>query len=182
MSASSFSRLFEVAQAEGEPRSVTVEATEAERAALASEMGIPAIASLKASLTISEAGRGRFDVTGEVRAKLTQICVVTLDPFESELVEPVEIRFAPPEEVERAETAYAGRREEDPTGLDMPEPPDVIENGRIDLGRVAAEFAALALDPYPRKPGVEFESPAVEEAETEKPSPFAALAKLKQKP
>ena len=182
MSAHPFSRPFEVAQAEGEPRSLSIEATEAERAALAAAMELRAIASLKAELTVSEAGRGRFNVTGEVRAKLTQTCVVTLEPFESELKEPVEIGFAPLEEVERAENAYAARREDDPTGLEMPEPPDAIENGRIDLGWVAAEFLALALDPYPRKPGVEFESPQPEAEPDEKASPFAALAKLKEKP
>jgi len=47
---------------------------------------------------------------------------------------------------------------------------------------VAAEFLALALDPYPRKPGVEFESPQPEAEPDEKASPFAALAKLKEKP
>ena len=35
-------------------------------------------------------------------------------------------------------------------------------NGRIDLGQLAAEFLALGLDPYPRKPGVEF-APVVED-------------------
>ncbi len=182
MSAQAFSRPFEVSQAEGEARTVTIEATEAERAALAAAMELPGIAALKAELTVSEAGRGRFTVTGEVRARLTQTCVVTLEDFESDVSEPVEISFAPPEEVERAESAYAARRDDDPTGLEMPEPPDAIENGRIDLGRVAAEFLALALDPYPRKPGVEFQSPEPEEEDGGKASPFAALAKLKQKP
>lgn len=180
MSAYPFSRPFEVANAEGDPRSLTVEATEAERAALAQHMELPGIAALKAELTVSEVGRGRFEVTGEVRAKVTQTCVVTLEPFETEVREPIEIRFAPPEVVAKAEEAYLSRREEDPTGLEMPEPPDTIENGRIDLGQVAAEFMALGLDPYPRKPGVEFETPEPEGEADEKASPFAALAKLKK--
>ena len=46
----------------------------------------------------------------------------------------------------------------------------------IDIGEVAAEFLALALDPYPRKPGVEF-APPEEEAPTG--SAFGALARLK---
>ena len=180
MNAYPFSRPFEVADAEGDPRNVTIEATEAERAALAEHLDLPGIGALKADLTVSEVGKGRFEVTGEVRAKVTQTCVVTLEPFESEVREPVEISFAPPEVVARAEEAYSGRREEDPTGLEMPEPPDAIENGRIDLGQVAAEFMALALDPYPRKPGVAFESPEPEGEADEKASPFAALAKLKK--
>ena len=51
--------------------------------------------------------------------------------------------------------------------------PDPIIEGKIDVGALAAEFFALGLDPYPRKPGVEFvalaESPPAD-------SPFAALA------
>ncbi len=45
---------------------------------------------------------------------------------------------------------------------EQPDPPDPIVNGRIDLGQLAAEFLALGLDPYPRKPGVEF-APVVED-------------------
>ena len=41
------------------------------------------------------------------------------------------------------------------------------------LGALTAEFFALGLDPYPRKPGVEFAAPAEEAAPD---SPFAALA------
>ena len=40
--------------------------------------------------------------------------------------------------------------------LDGADPPDEIGNGRIDLGALTAEFLALGLDPYPRKPGVSF--------------------------
>ena len=46
-------------------------------------------------------------------------------------------------------------------------------DGRIDLGALAAEFFALGLDPYPRKPGAEFVAPP-EPAPPD--SPFAALA------
>ena len=44
-------------------------------------------------------------------------------------------------------------------------------NGKIDLGALTAEFFALGLDPYPRKPGVEFVAPPGEDASD---SPFAA--------
>ena len=56
------------------------------------------------------------------------------------------------------------------------EPPDEIVNGQIDLGALTAEFLALGLDPYPRKPGVDF---SYQDAPDEKDSPFAALGKLK---
>ena len=53
--------------------------------------------------------------------------------------------------------------------------PDVIEDGRIDLGQYAVEQLALALDPFPRKPGAEFVQPE-EPAEI---SPFAVLKAFK---
>ena len=51
-----------------------------------------------------------------------------------------------------------------------------ILDGRIDLGVLAAEFLALGLDPYPRKPGADFAAPA--EADISTDSPFAALRQL----
>jgi pimeloyl-ACP methyl ester carboxylesterase len=42
--------------------------------------------------------------------------------------------------------------------------PDPIIDGAVDLGGLAVEFMILALDPYPRKPGVEFHPPASEAA------------------
>ena len=56
--------------------------------------------------------------------------------------------------------------------------PDPIIDGKIDLGALAAEFFALGLDPYPRKPGVSFESPEEAEATV---SPFSALVSPAQK-
>ena len=38
--------------------------------------------------------------------------------------------------------------------------PDPVIDGKIDLGALTAEFFALGLDPYPRKPGAEFVAPA----------------------
>ncbi|PIK68854.1 metal-binding protein, partial [Methylobacterium frigidaeris] len=100
--------------------------------------------------------------TGTVEAALTQTCVVTLEPFDGTVTEEVDVDFAD-------QDAFAGTPAED---ADIPDP---IVNGRIDLGSLTAEFLALGLDPYPRKPGVAFDLPAAEEEET----PFAALQGLK---
>ncbi len=42
----------------------------------------------------------------------------------------------------------------DPDGPDIP---DQFVGDTIDVGVVVAEFAALAIDPYPRKAGVDFD-------------------------
>ncbi|MGB7126998.1 MAG: DUF177 domain-containing protein, partial [Methylovirgula sp.] len=48
--------------------------------------------------------------------------------------------------------------------------------GMIDVGALAAEFLALGLDPYPKKPGVEFTPVTVPEESAGRP--FDALKKL----
>ena len=97
-------------------------------------------------------------VTGAVDAEVTQICVVSLEPFAATIDEPVEVRFAPAAE---ASAARRGGESGDEASFDLDgeDEPDPIVEGRIDLGALAAEFLALGLDPYPRKPGVEFGRP-----------------------
>jgi uncharacterized metal-binding protein YceD (DUF177 family) len=65
--------------------------------------------------------------------------------------------------------------------LETDDPPDPIIAGRIDLGALVTEFLALSLDPYPRKPGVEFEDAPTAPDDRLEESPFAKLAALKDK-
>ena len=174
------SRQIDVAQAEDKTLRVSITATPAECDELARQDGLPAISGLSARFEVTSSGRGRFEVKGEVKARVTQICVVSLDPFDSDIVQPVEVTFASPRDVEQAEAAYARRHEEDPDAQDIPEPPDPIFNGQIDLGVLAAEQLILALDPYPRKEGAAFPAEFVQVEEIAEVSPFAALAKLKK--
>ena len=65
----------------------------------------------------------------------------------------------------------------DPDGPDLPES---FTGDTIDIGAVVAEIVAMALDPYPRKPDVEFGGHIEGDATDEKkPSPFAVLKNLK---
>ena len=189
-----FSRPFLVEELLRRPdEPFTIEADADELKALAEADGLPGISMLKATVRVARMAK-MVHVTGEVRARVTQICVVSLDPFDSEIVEPIDVRFstetAPPppmsprkaEALERQSRRRGGRDEPPPPPpppvLDLDEdPPDPIIDGRIDLGALASEFLALGLDPYPRKPGVAFEAP---EAPPEEESPFAALARLRK--
>ena len=113
-----------------------VEANEEERAALARDFKLPAIRALVGEYRLKSSAKG-VHVAGTVRAAITQICVVTLDPFDSDLVEEVEVDFA----------ESAGMPAEPPTEIADYEPPDEIVNGQVDLGALTAEFLALGLDP-----------------------------------
>src|SRR5881397_2716942 len=92
---SAFSRPLSVQEVPPEGLDLAISATEAEREALAAQDGLEALAKLEASLHVAPWRVGGLAVTGEMRARITQICVVTLDPFESEIVEPIEVKFAP---------------------------------------------------------------------------------------
>jgi hypothetical protein len=63
---------------------------------------------------------------------------------------------------------------------DVPDSPEPIDNGIIDLGRLATDVLFLAIDPYPRKPGAVFEPEIV--AVDPEDHPFAALKALQADP
>ncbi|MCJ8141612.1 DUF177 domain-containing protein [Ancylobacter sp. A5.8] len=147
-----------------------VEPDEAARAALARDFGIPAIPALKARVTLIPGSRRTVRAEGRVDAVVRQVCVVTLEEFDSSVSEEIEVTFAPEDQLPEIRPGA----EIDVSELDLPDP---LVDGTVDVGAVVAEFLALALDPYPRKPGVEFK--VVEELSDEQASPFSALSKLR---
>ena len=171
------SRRFDAASVRDGGTTVRVETTEGERAALAAECDLPAIDALEADLRVVRDGASGLHVRGEVRARIRQVCVVSLDEFASDMVEPVDVRFAPVEEVEAMASARADRAVQEDE--DLPDLPDPIVNGRIDLGALVSEILALGLDPYPRKPGVAFADPSPAVPDEPAASPFAVLRDLK---
>ncbi len=164
-----FSRIIRVDTLPRDGETVTIEANPAEREALAALLKLPSIERLSATLTVKRTAKGGARVIGTVGGELTQTCVVTLEPFPAAVEEEIDVRFAP-----RDDEVGARRRPNEPETVSMADDdePDPIVDGKIDLGALAAEFFALGLDPYPRKPGVAFEPPAEPEAEA---TPFAAL-------
>lgn len=158
---------------------ITVNADADERLALAQLDGMERVDRLEGRFRVARLGSGAR-VTGEVEAEVVQTCVVSLESFTAVVREPVDVRYAPQEQVAELEAA-AARNSGDSFEevVDPAEVPDPIVEGRIDLGALAAEFLALGLDPYPHKPGVQFEAEAREaearEAERDNVSPFAAL-------
>ncbi|HKH81771.1 MAG TPA: DUF177 domain-containing protein [Methylovirgula sp.] len=152
---------------------LTISADPPTRQALALADGLAGIASLAADFHIARQGIAQFNVSGSVRASVTQVCVLSLQPFDTDVVEEVDVDFAPPAAAALA-AARAGTMLGGP-GASGRDPPDPIVDGMIDVGALAAEFLALGLDPYPKKPGVEFVPMTVPE---EKGGPFDVLKKL----
>jgi uncharacterized metal-binding protein YceD (DUF177 family) len=153
-----------------------LEANQVTRDAVADVGGLRAVLSVQASFDVTPKSGGRFHVAGHVRARVGQTCVVTLEEMESEINEPIDLIFAPPEQIPQ----MADLVDEAEQSEDTPDPPEPIENGIIDLGRLATDALYLGVDPYPRKPDAVFE-PLVEAADPED-HPFAALKALKVAP
>lgn len=184
---SEFSRLFDTARLSstaGKP--VTgherLEADMRERAALAARFDLPDLAELSADLTIARRHDGTVRVTGAWQARYTQICVVTLEPFELERGEPLETVYLDSAALGDPREALVEADE-----VDM----EVLSGRMIDLGELVAQSFGVQIDAHPRSPAAEaagsaddgetVDSAAGEEPETEPPSsPFAGLASLRR--
>jgi hypothetical protein len=150
-----------------------IEADPAARETMADIAGLREILSASASLDLTPEKAGRVHVAGRVRARIGQTCVVSLDPIENDIDEAIDLIFAPPEQIPELAALVDEAAESD---AEIPDPPEPIEHGVIDLGRLATDALFLAVDPYPRKPDVVFEPPVV--AEDPEDHPFAALKAL----
>jgi hypothetical protein len=142
-----------------------VEANDAELAALAVRMRLPALSSLRCRFRLSPYLGGAITAEGSLEAEVVQNCVVTLEDFAATVAEQFVVRFVP-----------AGTETDD---ID-PEAIDEIPyaDGVLDLGEVTAEQLALALDPYPRAPGATL--PEVVDPDEVLQTPFAKLAHLRR--
>ena len=159
-----FSHLLAVATVPDTGLDVKICASEVERRVLAAQCEIPSVQSFEAGFHVrKQGGKGRFHVSGNLQARVTQMCVVSLEPFEGDISAGIDVAFAPP-----------SRLPLEPP-LTLNDPPDPIIDGQIDLGALAAEFLVLNLDLYPRKPGAVFDATDAGENAEEKDSPFAVL-------
>ncbi|MDN5006170.1 YceD family protein [Bradyrhizobium sp. GCM10027634] len=152
-----------------------LEASAAERQAMADVAGLRDILSAHADFDVVPRSGGRIQVTGRVRARIGQTCVVTLDPIENEIDEEIDLTFAPEAETRRLEDLIE-EGQDDEEAPEVADPPEAIVNGTIDLGRIATDALFLAIDPYPRKPGAVFEAEVT--APDPEDHPFAALKAL----
>jgi hypothetical protein len=151
-----------------------IEADGSVRTALAKIAGLRDIAFARASFDLT---RGRDDsvhVQGRVSARIGQTCVVSLDPIENDIVEEIDLIFVPEGRVR--EFAVPDNDDNGFSG-EIPNPPEPIVDGIIDLGRLATDVLFLGIDPYPRKPDAVFVAPA--SAMDPEDHPFAALKNLK---
>jgi len=146
-------------------------ADETARKRIAKALGLLALDQLDAELALS----GWFDglqIEGRWRARVTQACVLTLEPFPADLAGDFRLRLVPV----GSPHAMIVEEEEIEVDLEADDPPDIVESDLVDLGAYVVEHLALEIDPFPRKPDAVFEPPQP----TAEISPFAALRDWKR--
>jgi hypothetical protein len=149
---------------------VTLSTTEEQRTKLAQWAGVDAVEAFVARVTLQRRSANRFAYDAKLMADILQSCVVTLDPVHSHLDVTVERSL---HLVKVPSSAQISPHELSP-GTE--EGAEEIQDPRYDIAGPVLEEFALAIDPYPRAPGVVFEAPA----DSRPPeSPFAALKSLK---
>lgn len=175
-----FSYPVKVGHISGNPVEVTLSADAEERAGLAKLWSVLEVKALSATFQVMRWKRDGVRLKGRVEADIVQACVVTLDPVEAHIDEPVEVVFVP-EGSKLARLPAATETGEMLLDPDGPDAPEIFTGDTIDAGVVAAEHVALAIDPYPRKSGAGF-SGHIEstDADDKKPSPFAVLKDWKK--
>jgi hypothetical protein len=137
---------------------------------------IEALDRLSIDYRLTPIARGRLSLTGKIEAQLTQLCVVTREPVAESIDEPLSLECWPEEQM-----GEVPEIDHDASEDAMPEDPPVpIIAGKVDLGALAVELVASAMNPYPRSDGAAFDwqDPQGDPAAS---GPFADLAKLKPK-
>ncbi|HSC19195.1 MAG TPA: hypothetical protein VLC74_09790 [Rhizomicrobium sp.] len=164
-----FSRIYDLADLSDAGDEVVIMPDAEQRARLAEWAGVDAVDSFEARVTLRRCAASRFDYAAALAADIVQSCVVSLQPVRSHLKLDVSralhlSKFPASAKIAPHELAPASD-----------ENPEEIENSHYDLVAPLLEEFALAIDPYPRAPGVVFEAPSDGDA-TE--NPFAVLKGL----
>lgn len=158
-----FSRPFRAHDVGTHTRQQMIEAEPDERLALATRFDLLTLDRLTAALELRREAVG-IRVTGQVHASGEQACVTSGEPVPFLITDRVAMLLteAQPDgdDVELADADL----DAEPLGGDI-----------IDMGEIAAQALALALDPYPRAPHAKVAGVITEEQARAASSPFAAL-------
>lgn len=160
---------------------VTFTADADQRHAVAAWSGVLSVDGFSATVALRKLAPTRFGLEFTVTANIQQACVVTLEPVPAYLETRFsrELEFTGP--ARRKPDAKADKGSESSADLVLDageeEGPEEIESLHFDLAGPMLEEYVLALEPYPRCPGVAF-SPQTDASDRPE-SPFAVLKGLK---
>jgi hypothetical protein len=151
---------------------LTVAAKPDELAGIAQWIGVDGVTKFEGRVTLQKLSQNRFGYEADMVADVVQSCVVTLEPVRSRIARhfarALHLTHGPA--AARLETVVISPVEDDSL--------EEISSQRYDLAGPLLEELSLAIDPYPRAPGVAFETPGAEK--DPKDNPFAVLKQLKE--
>ncbi len=170
------------------PLRTSISASPQQRKDLARRLGVKSIESTEAVLTLVRDPNMVIHISGELKARVVQPCVVTLEPVTQDIQSSVEGWFANPDRVVSIAKARHERQSRSADAelpiLEEKDDPEPIVDGEIDLGELATQFLSLSIDPYPHKEGVAFErqedAAGGGKASETRRNPFAALKNWKK--
>jgi hypothetical protein len=129
---------------------IVIEASPAERAALAARFGLSAVDSLRAEAAFEQKPRA-IRVTGRLHAAITQACAVSGEDFAVHIDEPLDLRF-----VEASARPMSGADEALEIELEADDCDEIEYAGDMfDLGEAIAQSLGLAIDPYAEGPNAD---------------------------
>lgn len=155
-----------------------IDATKAQRDEIAALLDLPGLEEFKFDYQLRTTKKGRLKLKGKLFARLTQSCVVTLEPVPAHIDETIEIDFWPAEDVKLLE------KESDPESmslqLDGPEP---LSSDTIDVGLLAYEHFVASLELYPKQTNARLDQKYRVDGEENnlRDNPFSVLTKLNVK-
>ncbi len=173
------------------PMTLTVSPDDAAKEAIAKRLGIEGLDRLDTELTIfRDPSNMVINIHGKISARVTQGCVVTLEPVSDDIVAEFDAWYADPSEAvsfakAKRERELQKQNVEQPM-LDEWEDPEPVVDGKIDLGELIVQHLSLNLNPYPRKKDAEYaysdenEKKATKEGDAYQ-NPFAKLKDWKEK-
>lgn len=155
-----------------------VEAKGDDLAGIARWAEVQAVEAFAATVKLRRLSASNFAYDATLAADIVQDCVVTLEPVKSHIERSVHRELHLTAARHRKDTDFTLSEQADEDDL-----PEEIESLEYDLAAPLLEELALAIDPYPRAPGVEFAPPAEPQPPPERrESPFAVLKNLKNRP
>ena len=165
------SHFYDLSRLSGAGDEVVVAAKADEFERLARWAQIDAVTRFEGRIALRKLSQTRFGYEAELSADIVQSCVVTLEPVHTHIRRGFSrsLHLAGGRAVQWDATLTVAPGDDDSS--------EEIECPRFDLAAPLLEEFSLAVDPYPRAPGVAFESAAPGIAVP--PNPFAVLKKLK---
>lgn len=182
-----WSYIVEVDSLEDAPLKLSITPDEEEVALLLKRLGISGLDDFKADITVKRQNMVIY-IKGTLSAKVTQPCVVTLEPVVTQVEDEFEAWYADPDAA--VPIAKARRERQTQKGkadlpmLDESEDPEAIIDGEIDLGELVTQYLSLSINPYVHAEGVEYEygdGEGDKKPSDTRENPFAALKDWKDK-